>query len=398
MDFFGDLNRYTPPGSTLTAIPVTQILRKPKTLRQFDTVVAADDFMPGFVPKDEWKPAEPAGTPQDGESFVFDVAAPIVQVGPANIYEFQVEAGFDNDLMTVAASWFAPSDYDLNVDFFNPETGEWENRGCDCQFVTTGESLTVAAPESGRWRVRLENFLAAPQRVEGSIRFEALPSPGAGPGDYTAKEFDRYAGNLANFAAGGGNLVLTDAAIPVLPFLGTGLSAEGVTGGVFYAGWMDFDDGRGPTYDRHPLAQDVNKEGTAEGSDTVDGQTFDNRHQTYEPVPLGYYVGPGGANNSQCESDRCDSPNWVVDQDAWEAAGGTTAARTLVRETVNPGSPGHTGTSLGELPFGNGVIRIGGAVLPEPTEQNYHPFGLASYALTYTGYQVFENLIEYRRP
>jgi hypothetical protein len=33
-----------------------------------------------------------------------------------------------------------------------------------------------------------------------------------------------------------------------------------------------------------------------------------------------------------------------------------------------------------------------------PTEQNYHPFGLASYSLTYTGYQVVENLLDYRRP
>jgi hypothetical protein len=48
--------------------------------------------------------------------------------------------------------------------------------------------------------------------------------------------------------------------------------------------------------------------------------------------------------------------------------------------------------------FGAGVIRIAGALLPDPTEENYHPYGLASYALTYTGYQVFENLIAYSRP
>ena len=91
-------------------------------------------------------------------------------------------------------------------------------------------------------------------------------------------------------------------------------------------------------------------------------------------------------------------PHWIVDQDAWEAAGGTTAARTLVRPEEEAGSPSQTGTSLAELAFGRGRIRIAGALLPAPTERNYHPFGLASYALTYTGYQLFDNLLDYQRP
>jgi hypothetical protein len=61
---------------------------------------------------------------------------------------------------------------------------------------------------------------------------------------------------------------------------------------------MDFDDSNGPSYDRHHLAEAVNKEGSAEGSATIGGQRFDNRHQTYEPVPIGYYVGPDGSSNA----------------------------------------------------------------------------------------------------
>lgn len=217
-----------------------------------------------------------------------------------------------------------------------------------------------------------------------------------GSGRYGQSELRAYADALADFARRGGNLTLTDAAMTGLPALGTGLRDEDVRGGVFYAGWIDFDDGDGATYDRHHLASGVDKEGTAEGQDTVDGQEFEHRHQTYEPVPLGYYVDQGGSGNARCTRARCDSPNWTVDQEAWEAAGGTTAGRTLVRSTTEPGSKSSTGTSLGELPLGSGVVRVAGALLPDPTETNHHPFGLSSYALTYTGYQVVENLLDYR--
>jgi hypothetical protein len=269
MDFFEDLNRYAARRDRLTAIGVEQILRDPGWLGRYDTIVVANEFMPGF--------------------------------------------------------------------------------------------------EQG------------------------------GSGRYTQADFDRYAAALARFARDGGNLTLTDAALSGLAALGTGVTSEQVKGGVFYAGWMDFDDGVGPTYDRMELARGVDMEGTAEGRDTVDGQEFDNRHQTYEPTPLGYYVSPSGSANSSCEDDRCDSPNWIVDQRAWEEAGGTTAARTLARATPEPGSASSTGTSLGELEFGTGVIRIAGALLPDPSEANYHPYGLSSYALTYTGYQLVENLVNYNR-
>jgi len=395
MDFFTELNGYAAAGSELTSVAVDAILKKKKTLEAFDTLVIANEFMPGFV--QDGVAVEPAGEPQPGQSFSFGPTGGL-PLGLGATYEFDVLDGFDNDRMVIEATWQVPSDFDLYAERRDEATGEWVNRGCDCQFVNNGERLTIFAPEPGRWRVRLDNFAAAPQDVQGSIRFFADPAPAPTPASrYTSRDFSKYAGAIANFAAGGGNVVLTDQAMTALPFLGTGIQAEDVRGGFFYAGWMDFDDGQGPTYDRHHLATAVNKEGTAEGNANVDGQTFDNRHQTYEPIPLGYYVSESGSGNASCTGDRCDSPNWIVDQTAWEAAGGTTAARTLVRETVSPGSESSTGTSLGELSFGNGVIRIAGALLPDPTEQNYHPYGLSSYALTYTGYQLFENLIAWTR-
>jgi hypothetical protein len=47
---------------------------------------------------------------------------------------------------------------------------------------------------------------------------------------------------------------------------------------------------------------------------------------------------------------------------------------------------------------GQGRIRLVGGLLPDPEERYDHPFGLASYALTYTGWQLFENVLQWRRP
>jgi CARDB protein len=54
--------------------------------------------------------------------------------------------------------------------------------------------------------------------------------------------------------------------------------------------------------------------------------------------------------------------------------------------------------TLGELALGRGVVRVIGAVLPIPTEHYYHPFGLANYAVTYSGYQVLQNALQWERP
>src|SRR5258708_31847532 len=95
-----------------------------------------------------------------------------------------------------------------------------------------------------------------------------------------------------------------------------------------------------------------------------------------EPVPIGYTI-----DNTFSSSSSVDTaPVWTVDQSAWEAAGGRTA-----------GTTGSGRTSLGEMPFGRGVVRILGALLPDPTGAYAHPFGVADYAVTYTGYTLFAN-------
>lgn len=247
--------------------------------------------------------------------------------------------------------------------------------------------------------VSVEDVLANPAVLN---RFDSLVAadefmPGyaaSGKSKYTKAQYEAYAAALRAFVERGGNLVLTDGALAALPALQPKIKAEAITKGIWYAGWMDFDDGAGETYDRHPLAKGVNKEGTAEGSATISGTTFSHRHQTYEPVPIGYYVDAGG----DCTDSYCDSPSWFVEEGVWKSAGGTVGARTLGLVAKNPDAARRTGVSLGELSLGKGKIRIAGALLPEPTEGNYHPFGLSSYAVTYTGYQLFENATSYTNP
>jgi hypothetical protein len=174
------------------------------------------------------------------------------------------------------------------------------------------------------------------------------------PADVQGRTFteEAYLTALSNFVKGGGQLVLTDSAINLIPKL-TELAATTIKTGKTNAGHIDFG-----TLD-HLWEQDL-----APGAS-----------QTYFEVPLGYT-----ASNQ--------APHWGIDRAAWEAAGGATVG------TVTAG--GSTFTALGELPVGEGSIAIFGAVLPTQTETNPHLFGLADYGVTVAGGQVLNRILGYR--
>jgi len=192
---------------------------------------------------------------------------------------------------------------------------------------------------------------------------EATPARSA----RTKAEHDTYYDRLRSFARAGGTIVLTDSALRALADL-TGKDALAASRTLAFAGYVGFNDGEGTTYD-DPLAEGIDVEGAAEGSG--------NRHQTYEPVPLGFAVEDGFP-----PSERTRAPVWGIPQQAFLTAGGRVAGRS-----------GAAGVTLGELATGKGSIRFVGALLPTPSEDSLHPFGLASYALTWTGWQLFENLV-----
>ena len=130
----------------------------------------------------------------------------------------------------------------------------------------------------------------------------------------------------------GGNLVLTDGAMKMLS--------------------------------RFKIVQKRDIQRTVHNAGHIDIEDFDDRYlkkvhttasQTYYEVPLGYSV------------EQDSAPHVTVARSAWEEAGGKSLAYITDEERIG----------LGRVKLGRGTIGILGALLPKPTEEFDHFFGLA---------------------
>ena len=194
----------------------------------------------------------------------------------------------------------------------------------------------------------------------------------------------QYFANLRSFAEAGGNLVLTDAALSGLSDMGL-VGAEAVQRQEGLAGFYAFRTGSDTvTYrdpETYPLASGIDLPGAAE-------RTLGNR-QAVEPPTLGF--SPDGHSHARM-------PFWGVQRDAWEAL--CDKAEPTQCTTAATAAQGQL-ASVGEVGLGDGVVRIVGALLPDPNpvddDRGDVRFGLGSHALTYTGYQMFENVVDYQR-
>jgi hypothetical protein len=144
-----------------------------------------------------------------------------------------------------------------------------------------------------------------------------------------------------------------------------------------YAGQIAFTTGTGNTLS-HKLASGV----------AMRGARFNTgmRRQMFEPTPLGFSI------QSFTGTDSAGARQYDVARTAWEAAGGTIAA-TSANSGARNAQAVTTRVALGELAVGSGKIRIAGALLPQPSTVHDHPLGVEPYAVTYTGYIVFGNLV-----
>ncbi len=308
----------------------------------------------------------------------------------------------------------------------DPQTGtEWEIVNTyfnqSSIYLQAGKALHANLPLPGRYRVRIDPFIPSDPSGEydADINFtkeKGWPDPGqigyrvtnmdfwedlqpfADPGlnkltyrdvadgnewrkndtiVVTDRAYASLAGRLKRWVArSDGNLVLTDQAIRMLPSMGF-VPKDAVDMTKRYAGYVNFDtrQSEGATYD-DPLARNINQPGAAEGQEGGENH----RRQTYEPVPIGFSI------QTPDDRDKLTSPVWFVKADAWDAiAEGTPRAVATTQSEDN--------VSYGEIQYKGGTIRILGAVLPMPTDKFDHPYGLANYGVTYSGYQLLQNAL-----
>lgn len=182
---------------------------------------------------------------------------------------------------------------------------------------------------------------------------------------------------LRTFAKRGGNVVLTDSALRLLPEL-IGVGKRAIRRHHAYVGYADLDH-------EHPWADGLSSRA----------------RQMYDPVGLGYPLlmerDQYWPCSPECEksSTRNSAPMWTIDREAWEGAGGETIATADPPESRKGEYEGQETdkTIIGTLPFGDGRIVVLGGVLPQPTEEHPHWFGLNAYTVSVTGQQMLLNAL-----
>lgn len=361
-------------------------------------------------------------------------------------YEFDVhgpDRGFFNGGMSVistAAPQFVGHQVyvhaGVTLERLDEESGDWQT------VKDLGRThTTLSDPQPGHWRLRFAPAPSVPRRIEISFDPEGFEEdPGQLPYDASNLDFfddlndyvagpelqgitaeavaagegldgldtlvvandlgrsgflsselglddaqvEAYFANLAAFAEAGGNLVLTDGALHALADLGV-VESGAVADQSGLAGFYGFNvEGDTLTYEdpeTYPLARGVDLPGAAEN-------TPGNR-QAVEPTTLGF--SPEGRSHAQM-------PFWGVERGAWEAR--CDKAEPIHCTTATTSRRG-SHAIVGEVGLGDGVVRIAGSLLPNPNpvddDIGDHRFGLGSYALSWTGYRVFENLVDWQR-
>ena len=186
---------------------------------------------------------------------------------------------------------------------------------------------------------------------------------------------------LEGFVKSGGNLILTDSALKMLPSL-TKIDGEAIDRRWGYVGYSDLKR-------THPLTHDL----------------LVTARQTYDPTGLGFPLlmerdGYWSCDGSQSGSNtQNNAPIWVVDRAAWEEAGGETIGTVdppQDRKQTSEGT-GEPFTNIGFLPAGKGRIVIFGALLPQPTEDFSHWFGLNAYTVSAAGQTMFLRTLDWKR-
>jgi len=191
------------------------------------------------------------------------------------------------------------------------------------------------------------------------------------------------AASLRDFAQAGGNLVLTDSALGLLPEI-AGIPKDAIGQGFAYVGYADLDRS-------HPWTEGLYKRA----------------RQMFDPVGLGAPLLMERDQYWPCSEDGiCEesatqnsAPIWSVDRAAWEGKGGATVATVDPPADRKYGGEGGatTKTEIGTLKLGKGRVVIFGGLLPQPTEDYTHWFGLNPYTISVPGQQMLIRALTYDR-
>jgi hypothetical protein len=392
-DFFDDLEEYDSHDPSYTRVDPRAVISGDQSLAKLDTLVLADDALPGYTGP---APGEHRPTGPKTADFSFEETKPTTPgdglgagcrtASSVDSHDFAIGANDANATLTGQIQWATNAfDWDIFVLRKN-SAGRYEQLGSATSFnITSGrasETVVLSKPQAGEYRIEVVNCTAADPNYSGSVTFTQAPPPSdTDTGAYTVAERDAWLARLKEFVTAGGNLVLTDGAVRALPGL-TSLGADVISKRPVYVGQVAFSDGDTPTTDA-PLAAGV----VQPGARFNDGM----RRQTYESTPLGFAIQDAAGN------DQSNAIQWDVDKQAWEQIGGRYDGGSVDSGTRNAVAV-YDRVGLGELALGKGRIRLVGALLPQPSTRFDHPLGVEPYALTYTGYILAGNLLDWTRP
>ncbi|HUR24530.1 MAG TPA: DUF4350 domain-containing protein [Candidatus Thermoplasmatota archaeon] len=221
-------------------------------------------------------------------------------------------------------------------------------------FVRNGDQPGVLSLQTADALSRID--AAALQRD-----FDTIVVPGSAIRDL---EGTPAVATLRAWVEGGGDLVLTDEALRFFDLAGVTTGAVDVASR--YMGGIKMDLTHPFFYPLQDPSQPRNVRGGVK--------------QTYEPTPVGFETGANAA------------PNWSIDAAKYAALGGEVAGIECGTPQLFDPCAGN-GVALGKVGLGAGRIQFIGALLPDPTEEFYHPYGLDAYATTYSGNQILRNLL-----
>ncbi|MEK6975975.1 MAG: hypothetical protein AABY18_06505 [Candidatus Thermoplasmatota archaeon] len=278
--------------------------------------------------------------------------------------------------MYVESSYVATS-----ADDTSPTPGGWasENPGDDLwDYGTTPDDHFAARP--AKYWEDLKPFVregdaagvlvkaTASQITSSHIAdFQQIVIPGSAIRDLEGSPATIQA--LKAWAEAGGNLVLTDEGLRFFELAGIVQGDDAVNVTNMYMGGIGITDLSKPVFHEYQVVGDVNR--------NVRGGV----KQTYEPTPLGFEEGAYAA------------PNWYIAEEAFTALGGDPWGYACGSTSINDRCDDSGRIGLGVVPLGQGKIQFIGSLLPDPTEEFYHPYGLDPYATTYSGNQILRNML-----